>query len=131
MTELSFLGIIVDSQDMEYRLPEVQLQVLQGENRCMMGKHKIQLRQLQSLLGKLNFACRILPIERVCCRRFCAATAGVSSPIHYITLTWEHREGLHIWHAFLDSYNGRALWMEDLVSNFDMEFYTDAAGLSD
>lgn len=33
-----------------------------------------------------------------------------------------------MWHTFLESYNGRSVWMEGPVSNCDMDLVTDAAG---
>lgn len=47
---------------------------------------KVQLRQMQSLLGKLNFACRIIPMGMVFCRRLAQATARVSLAHNYLRL---------------------------------------------
>ncbi|XP_077338353.1 uncharacterized protein LOC143983017 [Lithobates pipiens] len=128
VTELNFLGIVIDSMAMECRLPENKLRDLQAELAGMQGRPKVQLRALQSLLGKLNFACRIIPMGRVFCRRLSGATAGVTAPTHFVRLRREHREDLRAWHEFLESYNGRAMWMSGPVSNFDVELVTDAAG---
>lgn len=57
VAEISFLGIVIDFQAMECRLPDDKLGALHSEICLVIGKCKIQLRQLQSLLGKLNFAC--------------------------------------------------------------------------
>lgn len=57
---ITFLGIEIDSMRMECRLPKDKLVKLQEEVRGTIGVRKLQLRQLQSLLGKLNFACRII-----------------------------------------------------------------------
>lgn len=64
-SSIKFLGIVIDSQAMECHLPDDKLLSLKEEVRLVFGKHKIQLRELQSLLGKLNFACRIMPMGRV------------------------------------------------------------------
>ncbi|XP_077309137.1 uncharacterized protein LOC143928250 [Lithobates pipiens] len=125
---LSFLGIVIDSAAMECRLPDDKLADLQRAIREIQGRRKVQLTTLQSLLGKLNFACRIIPMGRVFCRRLSAATAGVRAPTHFIRLTEEHRDDLGVWHDFLSSYNGRAVWMSGPVSNFDVALVTDAAG---
>lgn len=53
-TALSFLGIVIDSEAMECRLPKGKLMVLKGEIQVIQGLRKIQLRKMQSLLGKLN-----------------------------------------------------------------------------
>lgn len=94
----------------------------------ILGLQKIQLQKPQSLLGKLNFACRIIPMGRVFCRRLSAATAGGRSPTHFICITREHREDLRVWDTLLTDYNGRSVWMSSPVSNFDLEPFTYAAG---
>lgn len=62
-----------------------------GQDRMPILKIGIQLRDLKSLLGKLNFACRIIPMGRIFCRRLAAATPVVSCPLHCVRLMGEHR----------------------------------------
>ncbi|KAM3929167.1 uncharacterized protein RB166_006956 [Leptodactylus fuscus] len=113
---------------MECRLPEDKLRDLKRLVKQASRLKKLQLRQLQSLLGKLNFACRIMPMGRFFSRRLAAATAGVSVPSHYIRLGWELRGDLRVWDSFLDHYNGRSLMLGNVVEAVDCELYTDAAG---
>ncbi|XP_077113673.1 uncharacterized protein LOC143768954 [Ranitomeya variabilis] len=64
-TSLSFLGIVIDSVKWEFRLPvdkELGLRNEVARARCL---KKLPLREVQSLLRKLNFACRIIPMGRV------------------------------------------------------------------
>ncbi|KAM4053257.1 uncharacterized protein ACNLHF_005994 [Anomaloglossus baeobatrachus] len=115
---------------MECRLPEDKLVDLR---RCVQGAieaKKIRLRDLQSLLGKLNFACRILPMGRVFSRRLAQATTGVLHPLHFVRLKVEHKADLRVWSRFLQLYNGRSLWLREVVSNEELVLYTDAAGSS-
>lgn len=125
---ITFLGIVLDSDAMECRLPEEKLEDLRKEVAGLIGLKKVQLRRLQSVLGKLNFACRILPMGRVFSRRLAASTSGIKSPTHFVRLVKTHREDLRVWNTFLESFNGRAMWMSGPVSNFDLELFTDAAG---
>lgn len=127
-TVLSFLGIVIDTDKMECRLPEDKLSALRVEVERAARLRKIKLRELQSLLGKLNFACRIIPMGRIFNRRLAAATAGVFAPHHYVRLGAELRGDLRVWASFLECFNGRALWMSDAVSSFDIDLFTDAAG---
>ncbi|KAM3936678.1 uncharacterized protein RB166_018784 [Leptodactylus fuscus] len=113
---------------MECRLPEDKLLALRREVDCAAGLRKITLRDLQSLLGKLNFACRIMPMGRVFCRRLAGATSGVSSPRHFLRLTRDHRDDLEVWARFLRDYNGRSLVMSPVADVFDWDLYTDASG---
>lgn len=79
-TELSFLGIVIDSMVIEYRLPLDKLTDLSGTIEGALGCKKIQLRALQSLLGKRNFACHIIPMGCIFCCRLVVASAGIKSP---------------------------------------------------
>ncbi|XP_072254199.1 uncharacterized protein [Pyxicephalus adspersus] len=130
VTELAFLGILLDSVHMECRLPEDKLEALKGEVRRACCLEKIRLVELQSLLGKLNFACRIMPMGRIFSRRLAAATAGIKRPEHFVRLTKVLRQDLGVWRQFLEQYNGRSLWLEAQVDNEFLELWTDAAGSS-
>ncbi|KAM8945646.1 uncharacterized protein RCH25_048954 [Pelodytes ibericus] len=128
VTCLCFLGIELDSVAGECRLPMDKLIGLRADISAAMGLRKIRLQQLQSLLGKLNFACKIMPMGRVFNRRLAAATAGVSHPTHFIRLTPPLIADLAVWQLFLADYNGRSLWQAQEVSNSDLHLFTDAAG---
>ncbi|KAM3934863.1 uncharacterized protein RB166_002258 [Leptodactylus fuscus] len=113
---------------MECRLPSDKLVSLRREVRVACQRKKLMLRELQSLLGKLNFGCRILPMGRIFCRRLAAATCGVSIPHHYVRLGRDLRNDLAVWDSFLGNYNGRSLILEGVLESVDMELFTDAAG---
>ncbi|KAM3924714.1 uncharacterized protein RB166_008052 [Leptodactylus fuscus] len=113
---------------MECRLPEDKLVQLRREVQGACGRKKLRLQELQSLLGKLNFACRILAMGRVFCRRLAAATGGVRAPHHYVRLGRELRGDLKVWDRFLASYNGRSLMLEAAVTAGDLNLFTDASG---
>ncbi|CAJ0956117.1 unnamed protein product [Ranitomeya imitator] len=121
VTVLNFLGIEIDTVAMECRLPADKLTELRQDVVNPIGLKKINLRSLQSLLGKLNFACRIMPMGRAFCRRrLSLATVGVKSSLHFIRTKKEFRDDLKMWADFLDEYNGRYLWIQPV---------TDAASL--
>lgn len=58
-TEITFLGIIIDLERMDYRLPDDWVQDLRM---VVHRAKKVIDRKLQSLLGKLNFTFRIIPM---------------------------------------------------------------------
>lgn len=104
---IKFLGIEIDSRPMACRLPYDKLHALQEAVRLATRKHKIQLHELQSLIGKLNFACCSMPMGKVFCCRLYAATAGVNLPRHFIPLSGEHKADLRVWHEFF----GQLQWL--------------------
>lgn len=125
---MSFLGILIDTMAMECRLPDDRLMDLWSAVVWARKAGKLILHQLQSLLGKLNIACRITPMGRVFNRRLAAATAGIRRMRCPGDLTQDHKVVLLVWESFLDSYNGRSVWMSEAMSSFDLELFTNAAG---
>ncbi|KAM4019336.1 uncharacterized protein ACNLHF_000032 [Anomaloglossus baeobatrachus] len=105
VTSLSFLGIEIDSVGMFFRLPQEKvaklLELIQG----FCSVRSVTLRQMQSLLGLLVFACRVMPMGRIFSRRLSLSTKGIRLPHHRIRITPPLRLDLMVWREFLLSYN--------------------------
>ncbi|MDY6841666.1 MAG: reverse transcriptase domain-containing protein [Pseudomonadota bacterium] len=129
-TSIKFLGLIVDTIAMEVRLPEDKLSALQAVIASFLnGKNKSTLKELQSLIGSLNFACRAVIPGRAFCRRLIDATRGARKPQHRIRITEAMREDLRVWDSFLKTYNGASFMFEQSWEDNDsLHLYTDAAG---
>lgn len=69
-----------------------------------------------------------MTMSRVFNRYLMVAMVGVWTSSHHIRLNRAHKEDLLVWERFLDSKNGRSLWMEQVTTSFDFELFTDAAG---
>ncbi|KAM9330745.1 LOW QUALITY PROTEIN: uncharacterized protein PAF06_017672 [Gastrophryne carolinensis] len=110
------------------RLPLVKVRDLLQELQGALLVKKVTLRQLQSVLGKLNFACKVLPMGRVFSRRLSLATAGVREPHHFIRLSAAMKEDIRMWITFLRSFDGLAYWLDPVRANDELELFTDAAG---
>lgn len=119
---------MIDLERFECRLPDDKVQELRFLVHHAKGILKLRLQEVQSLLGKRNFACRIILMGWVFCPRLSIATAGVSSPFHFARLSPAPWEDLAVWTQFLDFFNGRSLFLEGPLSSHDMELYTDASG---
>lgn len=80
-TILSDLGIELDTYKQTSHLPEVKLDTLKSLLSAMINAKKTTLRQVQSLLGHLNFACRVIAQGRAFCARLAQlTTGGIASP---------------------------------------------------
>ncbi|XP_075047689.1 uncharacterized protein LOC142107921 [Mixophyes fleayi] len=107
---LSYLGIEIDTVAGCCRLPAEKVAKLRGVNDTVQSECKVQLRQVQSLLGLFNFACRVIPMGRVFCRKLEMATVGVTKAKHFVRMSKEIRDDLAMWRLFLESFNGVCLW---------------------
>ena len=111
---IEFLGIIIDSQKMEVRLPSDKLDRLFGDLNSWHTKKSATLQELQSLIGTLNFACKVIPPGRAFLQRIINLTRGVSKPHHHIRLTNGFREDVKMWQIFLKDWNGTSLFLSTL-----------------
>ena len=68
-TCLVFLGILINTISMETSLPDDKLHELLVELHSWSSRNKCIKRELLSLIGKLNFACHIIPAGRTFLRR--------------------------------------------------------------
>ena len=57
---LTFLGIVLDCERHEARLPEDKLSEIRAPLMATISERSIGQRQLESLLGKLTFAARVI-----------------------------------------------------------------------
>ena len=86
------------------------------------------LKDLQSIIGLLNFACSVIIPGRVFLRRLINLTIDIKKPYHFIHLNTEVKKDLRIWQTFLDSFNGKPFFLEEgWSSSYSLCFYTDAA----
>ena len=128
-TTITYLGIEIDSQRKELRLPLAKQEELLQELETWLGRQKTTKRRLLSLIGKLSFAAKVVPAGRLFLRRLIDLSTTVSRLHHYITLNTQARADIQWWCQFLPSWNGRAMFLDTAwVSATDIQLYTDASG---
>ena len=125
---LTFAGIELDCLNLEARLPMEKVDKILKAIRNLLPRKRIPLKELQSLIGLLNFACSVITPGRVFIRRLINLTIGVRCAHHSIRLTRETNKDLRIWETFLASFNGKSFFLEEAWStSYKLKFYTDAA----
>ena len=73
---IQFAGITLDSINQEARLPEDKLQKCRLLLESFCRRRKVTLRELQSLIGLLNFTCSVIVPGRAFLRRLIDLTIG-------------------------------------------------------
>ncbi|XP_073419122.1 uncharacterized protein [Dendrobates tinctorius] len=114
---LPFLGIEIDTNEMIFRLPADKLEKTLQIVKSFIVKKKVTLQQMQSLLGLLNFACRVMPVGRAFSRRLSLATKGIAQPGHRIRINRSMKADLTVWKTFLETYNGHTCVMSHEMLN--------------
>ena len=108
-TCLTFLGIEIDTVSAELRLPADKLQRLQSLLQEWGDRKTCERRDLESLIGLLNHASKVLRPGRSFLRRMLDLLHGVPTPPlrpHPIRLNREFRSKLSWWRLFAVAWNG-------------------------
>ena len=125
---LTFAGIQLDCCKNEAGLPMEKVEKRLSAIRNLLSRRKVTLKELQSLISLLNFACSVIVPGRVFIRMLINLTIGVTHSHHFIRLTNKTKKDLRIWETFLDSFNGKSFFLEDgWASTHSFRFYNDAA----
>ena len=127
-TTLEFLGIILDSGNMQMRLPDRKLQALKAELEVWLGRKVATKQELQSLAGSLQHAARVVKPGKCFTRQVHELSAVRHKPYHKVRLNRDFRSDIVWWSVFLDQWNGVSLlWQaEDTIP--DIQVFSDAAG---
>ena len=125
---LEFMGIVLDSQRMEARLPDDKLARIRQLLDSFTGRHSACLVDLQFLIGTLQFACKVVVPGRTFLQCMINLTRGVSNHFHHIRLNKEFSRDIKMRKAFLTHWNARSFFLDTaFTSTPDLELYTDAA----
>jgi len=68
-TSITFLGIQLDTTAMEASITQERRDALLSELNQLYWYHRCTKRELLSLIGKLSFACKVIPSGRIFLRR--------------------------------------------------------------
>ena len=99
-TSLIFLGILLDTSNMEMRLPETKLLELKLLITSWAQKRTVRKRALLSLIGKHSHAAKIVIPGRTFLRRMIDTACNARHLDHWIHLSADFRSDLAWWHCF-------------------------------
>ena len=122
--QLTFLGIVFDTQAMELSLPKDKLNETRDLVNLFTKRKRASKRQLQQLAGKLNWACRVVHGGRTFLRRIIDCMNSLKTSSAKFLFTPEFCKDLFWWQTFLFHFNGKRL-VHSKVPIADVE--TDAS----
>ena len=106
---LSFLGIRIDSVPGTLSLPEDKLTRLKRLIMMWQTRKCCKKRELLSLVGQLQHACRVVRAGRTFLRRMIDLSTVPRELDHWVRLNRGFQSDLHWWDVFLEQWNGIAL----------------------
>ena len=125
---IEYLGIILDSIKMEARLPRDKVVRILEYIEHILTKKTCTRKQLEQLLGHLNFAMRVILPGRAFVTYLYKLMCSVRDSFHYVHINSECKNDLTMWAEFLRKWNGVSLFHEPKITKAaDMNLYTDAA----
>ncbi len=92
------------------------------------GRRDCTRRELQSLIGHLQHAAKVVRPGRRFIRGMLSLLQGLKKPHHYTRLNASFRADLYWWHTFVSSWNGVSILYRLNRQAPDSEFHTDASG---
>ena len=126
---LCFARRELDTEKMEARLPEEKLGKYVTLIYEFLKRKKVALKEMQSLIGLLNFTCSVVIPGRTFLRRMINFTVGVNRPTHLIRLTHIVKDDLRLLLEFLTHFNGKSFFLDlQWLSSPHLHLYTDASG---
>jgi hypothetical protein len=124
-TKLEFLGLELDTMEMEARLPADKLQYLRELLDLWGDRRSCQLVELQQLIGFLQFCSQVIPHSRAFLRRLIAFTTSVRSQYCCRRTPIPAHVEIHWWRTFASAWNGVRIISPSLPT---VHVYTDASG---
>ena len=127
-TSLVFLGIELDTDCMQLRLPEDKLAQLTELLKRWRAKKCCKKRELLSLIGVLAHACKVVRPGRSFLRRLIDLGKMAREPHHFIRLNKEARSDVEWWHLFAERWNGVSMMYVARKDSCEIIVTSDASG---
>ena len=125
-TRLTYLGIEIDTVQMQLRLPEEKLRRVQATVREWLGRKAGRRRELESLVGLLQHAAKVVRPGRRFVRRIIVIMTTVKDRDRFVRLNAEIRSDLCWWSEFMTNWNGIGIIRSPDQEVVDVE--SDASG---
>ena len=106
---ITFLGITIDTNSQELRLPKEKLKRLLDTLTQWEQRKSCTHKELESLIGSLQHACTVIQPGRTFMQNVIPLLKVAKCQHHHIRLSVELRSDLAWWRLFASHWNGRAL----------------------
>ena len=126
---LTYLGIEIDAKNQIIRLPKDKLDALLALLKTWLHRKKCTRRELESLIGSLSFAAKVVKPGRLFLRRLIDLSTSVSSRNFFIDLNVDARADVKWWHDFITEWNGVEFFTKTFFTSHELQLFTDASGL--
>ena len=110
-TRLEFLGITLDSSSMTMEISEQKLTEIKNELKTWLYRTKARRREVESLIGKLQFVANCVRAGRIFLSRLIQWIRGMNRRLSY-NIPLEARKDIAWWARFIQEFNGVSImWL--------------------
>jgi hypothetical protein len=124
-TCVCFLGILIDTRNLELRLPPEKIERLRVLLQQWKSKKACKRKELESFLGHLSHAATVVRPGRTFLRQLFNLLHQAKEPHHYIRLTAAAKADITWWGCFLQMWSGTSFFP---LPEPSYHVYSDAAG---
>ncbi len=124
-TTVTFLGILIDTDQFQLRLPVEKLARLRSLVALWQRKRSCTRKELESLVGHLSHAATVIRPGRIFLRQLFSLLSIAAKPHYQIRLNATVHADLQWWACFLQDWNGSSLFHQP---NPTTHVYSDASG---
>ena len=124
-TRLEFLGTTFDSERMTMEVPEQKMNEILKELQAWENKKRAYRREVESLIGKLQFAARCVRPGRILITRLINWLKGLDRESQH-PVPEQARKDIRWWKHFMKEYNGVSLMWLEAEPTLDTILATDA-----
>ena len=125
-TQMVFLGTLLDSEKMEIRITDDRMLDIRSILPKLLQRKSASKRELQSLIGKLQFVGKCVKPSRIFISRILVLLRGLKHSRYKVRLNTEFRKDIQWWINFMHVYNGVSMIKTCDWSKVDQIFTTDA-----
>jgi hypothetical protein len=127
---LAFLGIDLDTEKQEARLPDEKLEKCFNLVEAFLHRKNVTLEEIHSLCGLLNIACQVIHTGQAFLRRLFKLTRELERPNRRVKLKRGCKDDLKVWWEFKKNFSGKCFFLDEKFLNSDrVNLYTDASGV--
>jgi hypothetical protein len=123
--ENGFLGVYIDCLNRTLSLPDQKVNDLYELLKRSIRRKKMTKLEIQKLLGKLNWAARVIKGGRTFMRRLIDLTCRTCEEHHYLRLSKEAKADISWWIGCPEVFNGTCKFSVD-IRLANCQFATDA-----
>ena len=127
-TVIRYLGFVIDTNKGILFIPREKQKDIFDSILFFLSRDKVKLFEVQSILGKLAFASKVIPLARPFLRRLYKFIALFKSPKHFHRIPKFCRHDLKMWSEFFQiPLAPFKLFDRISLSNADVDLYTDSS----